>query len=230
MAAVLAVVAIVVVSCSGEGASGAPTVVTVAESTTGVDATLSASELTSTENSTTVKASDDGHPFGPPEEALAACEQKAESDTCSFIRPRDGSAVDGTCHARRDDASQLACRPNDRPRRGDGEWSPPEESLAACEGINTGTACSFEAPFGTVNGICSEGPGDSGQVVCRPERDGERGPGEGRPGREEAKAACAEKQAEANCSVESPFGTVSGTCRTGRDGSTLVCAPNDWPR
>jgi hypothetical protein len=156
---------------------------------------------------------------------------------CSFTSPRDGSAVDGTCHTGRDDASQLVCRPNDWPdrgERGDGQWGPPQESLSACEGIETGAACSFEAPFGTVDGTCSARPDGSGEVACHPEWNGEDRPEDRRPGRgghghEEALAACADKQADATCSFESPFGSVSGTCRTGRDGSALVCAPRDWP-
>ncbi len=234
LAAVPALAAIVVVACSGESPSVVPTVVTTTESTTSVGSTVSSSDLTSSDDITAVEASDDGHPFGPPEEVLAACDQKAEADACSFTSPRDGSAVDGTCHAQWDDPSQLACRPNDWPgrgERGEREWGPPEEALAACNGVAAGTACSFEAPFGPVDGICSEGPGDSGQVVCRPDGEGPggRGPGGGGAGREAARAACADKQADATCSFDAPFGTVSGACRTGRDGSTLVCAPDDWP-
>lgn len=43
--------------------------------------------------------------------------------------------------------------------------------LTACDGLETGAACSFEAPFGTVSGTCGAGlgTGGSGQVVCRPD-------------------------------------------------------------
>ena len=232
LAAVPALAAVVVVGCSGESPSSVPT---VHESASAVGSTVvTASEVTASDGGGTVEASDDGRPFGPPEEALTACDQKTESDACSFMSPRDGSAVDGTCQTRWDDPSQLACRPNDWPgrgERGEGQWGPPEEALAACNGVDTGSSCSFEAPFGTVDGTCSEGPGDSGQVVCRPDggRPDGRGPGRGGQGREAARAACADKQAAATCSFESPFGTISGACRSGRDGSTLVCAPDDWP-
>ena len=232
LAAMPALAVVVVVGCSGDTASSVPTIV---ESAPTVGSTVfTASEVTTSDGDGTVEASDDGRPFGPPEEALTACDQKAESDACSFISPRDGGAVDGACQARWDDPSQLACRPNEWPgrgERGEGQWGPPEEALAACNGVDTGSSCSFEAPFGTVNGTCSEGPNDSAQVVCRPEgeRPDGRGPGRGGQGREAARAACESKQADATCSFEAPHGTASGTCRTGRDGATLVCAPEDWP-
>jgi hypothetical protein len=220
---------VLLVACN----EGGPEVPTIVESSSSSASTVDSSVMTSSSNTTGLAASDDGRPAGPPEEALAACNGLAAEADCSFTSPRDGSAVDGTCHAHRDDANQLVCRPNDWPGRGprgDGQWGPPEEALSACEGIETGTACSFEAPFGTVNGTCQARPDGSGEVACRPEGDGEgRGPGGRGPGREEARAACSDKQADESCSFESPFGSVDGTCRTGRDGTSLICAPTNRP-
>lgn len=229
---VVAVAAVALVACGGPSTSDGPTTIVSSAPSSTEDGTVSTSNLIAADD----PGAADAWP-GPPEEALAACDGLAAEATCSFTSPRDGSAVDGTCHARRDDASQLVCRPNDWPRRGErgeGPGGPPEEALSACDGIETGTACSFEAPFGTVNGTCSVRPDGSGEVACRPEWSDEdrpegRGPGRGGQGHEEALAACADKQADATCSFESPLGSVDGTCRTGRDGTSLVCAPTDWP-
>jgi hypothetical protein len=148
------------VACSGD--SGVPT---IAEVPVEAAKTLTASDTTSSDAGTA-----DGRPYGPPEAALAACEVKAESDACSFTSPRDGSAIDGTCRARRDDASQYVCFPDDwdgRGRRGEGRDGPPEEALAACEGVETGVTCSFEAPFGSITGTCRVGR-DGSSLVCAP--------------------------------------------------------------
>jgi hypothetical protein len=169
--ATVAVFATVLLVACTEDTTGVPTVV---ESSSSLASTVNSSEMTSSSNTTGLAASDNRRPSGPPVEARAACDGLTAEAACSFTSPRDGSAVDGTCHAHRDDASQLACRPNDWPgrgERGEGPGGPPEEALTACESVETGAACSFD----------------------------------------------------------SPFGSVTGTCRTGRDGTSLVCAPTDWP-
>jgi len=220
-AAAVSLGAAMLVACSG-GSGGTPTIV---EAPAGAISTFTASDATASDDGTGTETSPDGRPSGPPEEALAACDNSAESDACSFMSPRDGSAVDGTCRARRDDASQYVCFPNDwdgRGRRGERRDGPPEEALAACEGVETGVTCSFETPFGSIDGTCSAGPDGSGQVVCRPEWDGEGRPG-GRRGGEEARATCEGRATDATCSFEAPFGSITGTCRVGRDGSSLVC-------
>jgi hypothetical protein len=229
VALVVGVAALALVACGGASSGDVPT--TVVSSSNG-SGTVSASDLTTAGD----LGDADSWP-GPPEEALAACDGKVAEAACSFTSPRDGNAVDGTCHARRDDASQLVCRPSDWPgrgERGDGPWGPSEEALSACQDIETGAPCSFESPFGTLDGTCSPRPDGSGEVACRPEWNGEDrpegwGPGRGGQKHEEATAACADKEADAACSFESPSGSVTGTCRTGRDGSSLVCAPTDWP-
>lgn len=159
------------VACSGDS-GGVPT---IAEVPVEAAKTLTASDTTSSDAGTV-----DERPYGPPEAALAACDNRTESDACSFTSPRDGSAIDGTCRVHRDDASQYVCFPNDwdgRGRRGEGREGPPEEALAACEGVETGVACSFETPFGSIEGTCSARPDGSGEVACRPEWDGEGRPG-----------------------------------------------------
>lgn len=236
VALVVGVAAAALVACGGASSGDIPT---NAGSLSSEDGTVTSSDLTAGDGGGAATAPED-RPQGPPEEALAACaEQPAEAD-CSFASPLDGSAIDGTCRARRDDPSQYVCFPDDWDGRGGpghGRQGPPEEALAACQGAETGTACSFEAPFGAVDGTCSEGIGDSGQVACHPSwapGEGPPGPGGGQgrgpgQGHQQAEAACEGLLAEATCSFEAPFGTVDGSCRTGRDGSILVCAPVDWP-
>lgn len=115
-------------------------------------------------------------------------------------------------------------------RRGEG---PPEEALAACADTRVGEPCSFTGREGdSLSGTCSAMPDDSSHVVCRPDdwpgrdRRDRRGPPE------EALAACAApKFGEGDeCFFEASFGSVSGSCRTSRNGDALVCFPSDWPR
>ena len=231
-AAALGVGVATLVACSG-GSGGSPTIV---DTPSGAISTFVASDTAASNAATSEDGSDKatspaGRPSGPPEEALAACGGRAESDTCSFTSPRDGSAVDGTCRARRDDASQYVCFPKDwdgRGRRGGDRDGPPAEALAACQGIETGTTCSFDTLFGAIEGTCAARPDGSGEVACRPEWDGEGRPGDGR-GRGEALQACEGRVADATCSFEAPFGSITGTCRVGRDGSSLICAGGDRP-
>jgi len=229
----VAIATAALVACGGGASSEVPT--TVASSAETV-ATLGSSDLTTSDDGASPATAPDDRPQGPPEEALAACAGQSAEVDCSFTSPRDGSTIDGTCHERRDDPTRYVCFPDDWDgRRGQGPQGPPEEALAACDGIVTGTACTFEARFGTVEGTCSGGLDGSGQVACRPDwADGEGpfgpgGPGRGGQGHQQATSACEGLHADDSCSFESPLGTVSGACRTGRHGSTLVCAPSNWP-
>jgi hypothetical protein len=54
----------------------------------------------------------EGHRRGPPAEALAACEGKAQSAVCSFSH--DGRSLEGTCFSPSTDRP-LACRPTGMP-------------------------------------------------------------------------------------------------------------------
>lgn len=43
---------------------------------------------------------------------------------------------------------------------------PPPEAIAACDDAEVGDPCAFDAPHGTVEGTCREGPHD---MVCHPD-------------------------------------------------------------
>ncbi|HEY1817751.1 MAG TPA: hypothetical protein VGG74_35665 [Kofleriaceae bacterium] len=59
---------------------------------------------------------DGRHDHGPPQEAIDACTNLQVDDACSFkLHDHD---VTGTCKARPDDSSQLACRPDHPPPHG----------------------------------------------------------------------------------------------------------------
>ena len=225
-AVVVGLAVMALVACGAASSGDIPTAVVSSSSESG---TFSASDLSAAGDTSGTETSGDGGGQGPPEALLAACEGLSAEASCSFTSPLDGSIVDGSCRASRHDPGQYVCLPADWDGFGRGHRGPSEEALAACEGIATGTACSFEADFGTVEGTCNEGPGDSGQVACRPDWVEGGGPGDRGDRHEAARAACENLQTDAACSFEGPFGNVEGSCRTGRDGSTLVCAPADWP-
>lgn len=106
---------------------------------------------------------------GPPEEALEACADVDVGGSCSFTSRR-GDSLSGTCTARPDDSSQVACRPDEWPgREGQGRdrRGPPEEALTACAAAESGEACSFEAPFGAFSGSCRTSR-DGDALVCFP--------------------------------------------------------------
>jgi len=216
------------VACSGSSSSQAPTTVVLGSA----DGAAGGSNVAAADETGSGAGLPAGRPEGPPEEALTACDHKAESEACSFTSPR-GEAVDGTCRARRDDPGQRVCFPNDGPGRGR-PGGPPEELLAACEQKATGDSCTFTSPRGdAISGTCAEGPGGIPGLLCHPEgwtgEGGPRGP-HGPNGGDGAPLAACETSAEgAQCSFEAPSGTVAGTCRVGRDGHSLVCAPADWP-
>lgn len=61
-----------------------------------------------------------------------------------------------------------------KPPRGGNGGQPPQEAIDACEGEDTGAACSVETPRGdTLEGTCQNTP-DKKYFVCMPER-GPRG-------------------------------------------------------
>jgi len=157
-----------------------------------------------------------GPPSGPPQEALQACTGHAAGDACSFSHA--GSDVSGTCRAGPGAAAStsLACAPATPPHGG-----PPPEAFQACASLSAGAACSVSTPQGTVSGTCRTGPDGTGPLACAPAQPPHDGPPP------EALQACASLSAGAACSVATPLGTVSGTCRNGPDGAgTLACAPS----
>jgi hypothetical protein len=103
---------------------------------------------------------------------------------------------------------------------------PPPEALAACEGLAAGAACSFEAPFGTVEGTCFAPEGRP--AACRPAHPPAEGGCDHRlpP---EALAACEGQTDGAACSFATPDGgNLQGTCRA-PEGRPLACAPEPPP-
>lgn len=180
-AVVVGLVAVALVACGGAAFDDIPTTVVSSSDEGG---TVSASDLTTAGTTGDAETSDDGWGQGPPEALLAACTGLSAEAACSFTSPLDGSTVDGACRASRHDPSQYVCLPSDWDGRGPGHGrhGAPEEALAACEGIATGAACSFEATFGTVEGTCSEGSGTRGRSRAAPTGSREAAPGTGASG------------------------------------------------
>lgn len=58
-----------------------------------------------------------GERRGPPPEAIAACASSTSDQACSFTSRR-GDELSGTCIVRKDDETQLACKPENAPERG----------------------------------------------------------------------------------------------------------------
>ena len=52
-----------------------------------------------------------GERRGPPPEAIEACASLSLDQACSFTSPRHNEEVSGMCILRKDDDSQLACKP-----------------------------------------------------------------------------------------------------------------------
>lgn len=126
---------------------------------------------------------------------------------------------------------------------------PPEQSIEACKGQETGAECSFAAPRGEVEGTCLEmrgvfhcvpaqrGPG-MGPGMGQGMGQGKMGPGRGMgpgmgmgPGKTqgppaEAFEVCEGKEDGAACGFESyQMGPVSGTCQTTGQGKHCVRTP-----
>ena len=128
---------------------------------------------------------------------------------------------------------------------------PPQEAIDACSGAAPEQICRFEGRRGEVNGTCREVR--DGSVACVPDRASEYGQRRGRGGDAndagnyqsrhgggrrgpppEAYTACEGLSEGGACSVETPRGTMNGTCRVPRRGSrqeaSLVCAPTRGAR
>ncbi len=128
---------------------------------------------------------------------------------------------------------------------------PPQEAIDACTGAALEQACRFEGRRGEVNGTCHEVR--DGSVACVPDRARAHGQRRGRgddaddtSGYQsrhggghrgpppEAYTACEGLSEGGACSVETPHGTLSGTCRAPRRGpqeeAGLVCAPTRGAR
>lgn len=62
-----------------------------------------------------------GERRGPPPESIEACASLSLDQVCSFTSPRSGDEVSGMCVLRKDDDSQLACKPERGSRGGRGD-------------------------------------------------------------------------------------------------------------
>ena len=120
---------------------------------------------------------------------------------------------------------------------------PPQEAIDACTGVSLEQACRFESRHGELSGTCREVR--DGSVACVPDNASEHRQGRGRGraydaggsqsrnggGRRgpppEAYTACEGLSEGGACSVETPHGTLSGTCRVPRHRSlqeaSLIC-------
>lgn len=108
----------------------------------------------------------EGHPGGPPQEAIDACSGLADASSCSFESPRGG--VSGSCRTL---PSVTVCVP-DRPlaqgpgsggpsgrpsdRGPGGRHQPPPAAFDACEGLTVGDACTVNTPHGKIDGTCGD--------------------------------------------------------------------------
>jgi hypothetical protein len=107
-----------------------------------------------------ISAQSDGQrgPHKPPQEAIDACKDKADNDSCTFTG-RNQDQLEGTCHKGPDGQGELACHPK-----------PPKEALDACQGKAERDACSFTGRNQeNVQGTCMKGPKGEGELACRPE-------------------------------------------------------------
>jgi hypothetical protein len=98
---------------------------------------------------------------------------------------------------------------------------PPPEALEACEGLSTGAACTVETPHGRLSGTCGAPPGMP--LACMPEGGphGHRGPPPG------AIDACSGIDVGDACVIDTPDGTLEGTCADGPHG--VACRPPHPP-
>jgi hypothetical protein len=104
--------------------------------------------------------------------------------------------------------------------------TPPPESIQACSGLTSGTACGFTINGHNVTGTCNSAP-DGATVACRPAHPGGHGPGRTPP--KEALAACASSAASATCSFSLGDHSMSGTCEQPPEGTALACRPAGPP-
>ena len=120
---------------------------------------------------------------------------------------------------------------------GEGRGGPPQEAIDACSKKSESAPCTFEAPRGSLTGECRT---MRGQKVCVPEGAPQRQP-EGKEGQskdarlsgrgappQEAIDACSSKKEEDSCNVETPHGSLSGSCRSIE--SQLACVPEKGKR
>ena len=166
----------------------------------------------------------------PPQAAVDACATLAAGDACTMARD-DGHTMTGVCALGPAGTGALACAPAQALR---------PSHTAACAGLAAGAACTLGSTRHPVAGTCVT-PAAGGDAVCQaacaafggPFRFGPRpggmghGPGEPPTPPQAAIDACTGLAAGAACTMTRADGTsVTGTCRGGPDGTTLLaCAP-----
>jgi len=149
----------------------------------------------------------------PPPGAVGACRGPTPNAGCTGPGPRGER---GGGHCRPPEGSPLACAPDHRPP---GPPPPPREAVEACRSQRSGATCAFPGREGErVAGRCGSPPGMP--LACRPDHPPPPPP--------EALAACEDTAAGDACIVETPRGTIEGTCRELREGPS-ACVPNDAP-
>ena len=99
-----------------------------------------------------VKADDE--PRRLPQEAIDACRDKGQGDTCTVSF--GGRDVPGKCRAVGGD--QIVCVPDQAP-------PPPPEALDACRDKGRGDACTLSFRGHEIQGTCFEG---AESLFCRP--------------------------------------------------------------
>lgn len=122
-------------------------------------------------------------------------------------------------------ASLGAAFVNAQDRRGPPR-EPPAEALQACVNRARGDACTVETPRGdTISGTCGAPEGRA--LACMPEH-GPGGPGGHHGGPPPAALdACRDISAGDACLVDTPDGSLEGTCAEVRAGT--ACIPNHLP-
>lgn len=121
-------------------------------------------------------------------------------------------------------AAPLAAQ--DRGRGGPPHHGPPAEALAACSAHVSGASCSFVDARGghTVTGTCGA-PSSDLPLACMPAGGPPHGHPHGPP--PEALTACDGIDIGDACVVDSPHGTLEGTCRSTPHGE--ACVPAHLP-
>jgi hypothetical protein len=123
-------------------------------------------------------------------------------------------------------AAPLAAQSGRRGPPPEGHHGPPPEALAACTSRAQGAACSFTSPRGEqLTGTCTAPQGLP--LACMPTGGprGPGGPGHGPP--PEALTACRDTAVGDACVVDTPHGTIEGTCRQTPQGN--ACLPAGPP-
>jgi len=117
-------------------------------------------------------------------------------------------------------AAGLAYADPGRPPRPPGP--PPPEALQACNGAQSGTACTFQHDGHAVTGVCRPGPRGE-PAACMPDRPP--------PPPRESVDACAGQKAGAACSFTFDGRQSTGLCRPGPGGrgEPIACAPDGAP-